>query len=436
MKEKIIKIAKSLQNEMTALRRDFHKYPELAWTEFRTASIVAKTLEDLGLKVFVGDEVMCGSLMKNVPSINELEEHMKRATEQGGYYRFIKQMEGGKTGVMGVIETGKLGPVIAIRFDFDALPINESDSSDHAPMAGGYASVNKGIMHSCAHDGHAAVGLGVATLLSEIKNELNGTIKLIFQPAEEGVQGGATSMIKKGIVDDVDIMLGFHIGLISENGTIFCETNDFKATTTYHINFTGKSAHSGANPEEGKSALLAAAHAVMAMQGIYRTSKGASRINTGVFRSGTASNIVPDKAYLEIETRGETTEINKYMKGEVYRILEASAMMYDCKVDLTPQNVEFGEAISAVCDAELVEFTKETAEELDIFENIKDKMGLGGSEDYTYFMEHIQRKGGKATHFIVGANLAAKHHNERFDFDDGVLWKIAALLVMMIHKKS
>ncbi|MCL2350614.1 MAG: amidohydrolase [Defluviitaleaceae bacterium] len=433
MKDNILKISREMQSKLEGLRRDFHKYPELAWTEFRTASIVAESLEKLGYAVSLGEEVMCGSLMKNVLDEDVLQEQMTRAIGQGGIERFVSQMSGGKTGVVGILDTGNPGPTVGIRFDTDALPITESPDGDHFPTKMGFCSVNEGIMHSCAHDGHVAAGLGVAMLLAEIKDNLKGKIKLIFQPAEEGVQGGATAMIKKGVVDDVDYMFGFHIGLTSKSGAIFCETVDFKATTKYDINFTGKSAHAGANPEDGKSALLAACAATMAMQGIYRHSKGSSRISVGVLRSGTASNIVPDHAYLEMETRGETTEINNFMKQEVYRILQASADMYDVKVGLDPAVIETGEAISAVCDSDMVAFTKKVAQELDIFAHVEDQSGLGGSEDYTFFMEHVQKRGGKATHFIAGADLAAKHHNPRFDFDDSGLWKIVALIGMMVY---
>ncbi|MDR2167173.1 MAG: amidohydrolase [Clostridiales bacterium] len=432
MTEKIVKTAEDLQDLMVHFRREFHEFPELSWTEFRTASRVAINLESMGFKTLVGEEIMCGSLMKNVPPAHELELQMERAKAQGAELPYLDRMKGGKTGVVGILETGKPGPVIAIRFDMDALPIIESDSSKHFPAREGFRSRNEGLMHSCGHDGHTAIGMGVAALLTKIRDELKGTIKLIFQPAEEGVQGGATSIIKMGVVDDADYMLSFHLGMAPLPATLFCETTGFLATTKFDINFIGKSAHSGANPEDGKSALLAAAAATMAMQGIYRHSAGASRISVGVFNSGTASNIVPDRAFLELETRGETTEINDFMKREVYRILEGAARMYDCEVDLRPEVVETGEAISAESDPELVALTKEIAEELDIFDAIEDSVSIGGSEDYTYFMERVQQKGGKALHFSVAADLKAKHHNELFDFSEDVLWKIAALLGVMI----
>ena len=422
-------LSKELQPKLVELRRDFHKYAELGWCEFRTASIVAKTLDGLGFKLLLGEDAMHidENLAKCLPSEDILAAEMSRAESQGADKHYLNKMKGGKTGVVGILDTGKPGNVIALRFDMDALPIVEPSSPTHAPFAKEYASVNHGVMHACAHDGHTAIGLGVAMVLNEIKENLTGKIKLIFQPAEEGVPGAARAMIKAGVVDDVSHIIGFHLGLASESGTLFCESYDFKAFTGYRANFKGKAAHAGVNPEEGKSALLAAAAATMAMQGIYRHGKGASRINIGAFHSGTSSNIVPDAAALKLETRGETTEINEYMKKEVYRILNATASMYDVAVEID----EVGCAISGKCDENLVSLTRKTAQNLAIFDKIENTLPLNASEDFTYFMQHIQNAGGCASHFIIGANLAANHHNEFFEFDDGVLSNAVALLCGM-----
>jgi len=425
MTEKILDIAKALQPEVVKFRRDFHKYPELGWLEFRTASIVAKTLEECGFSVVVGEDAMNADTMRNVPPDDELEAQLKRAKAQGAHSEYLEKMKGGKTAVVGVLDTDRPGDVVAMRFDIDALPIQESQNEGHVPYDNGFVSVNDGVMHSCAHDGHIAVGLGVAMALAKLKDSLTGVIKLIFQPAEEGVQGGATGIISTGIVDDVTRMLGFHIGLAARTGQIFCETTDFFAITEYHVNFTGKEAHAAANPELGKSALLAAASATLGLQGIYRHSAGASRINVGMLESGIKSNIVPNSALMKLETRGATTSINNFMKQEVYRIIGGAAQMYDVQVEI----VEAGESITADCDRTVTEATKGIAREFGIFEHVLDSLPLNASEDYTYFMEHVQNRGGIAGHFIIGADLAGKHHTIGFDFDEGILWKAVAMFV-------
>ncbi|MCL2621219.1 MAG: amidohydrolase, partial [Defluviitaleaceae bacterium] len=388
MKEKIVATAKGMQEQLVVWRRDFHKYPELGWREFRTASLVAKNLEEFGYKIIVGEDAMDGSMMLNLLGDEVLQPEMERAGTQGAFTQHFDKMKGGKTAVVGVLDTGKAGNVVAIRVDMDALPIKESDGDGHFPQKHGFRSVNEGVMHACAHDGHTAIGLGIAKLLADIKDQLTGVVKVIFQPAEEGVQGGATGIIKKGLVDDVTHMLGFHIGLKAKSGEVFCQTTDFLAATKFNVDFTGKTAHAGANPEDGKSALLAAAAATMSLQGIYRHSGGSSRISVGVLQSGTSSNIVPDKAFMALETRGETGEINAFMRGEVERIVGAAAQMYDVGHILEVT----GEATSAICDPYLVDLTKQTAHDLGIFDLVGDTIGLHASEDYSFFMEHVQAR--------------------------------------------
>ncbi|MCL2855687.1 MAG: amidohydrolase [Defluviitaleaceae bacterium] len=429
---KIAASAQNLQPQLVNWRRDFHKHPELGWTEFRTASIVAKNLADFGYQLLIGGDAMDDSQMLNLLADDVLQVQTKRAITQGAFMEYIDKMQGGKTAVMGILDTGKPGPVIALRVDMDALPIKEADEVAHFPHQQSFASINEGVMHACGHDGHTAIGLGIAKMLADSKGQLKGIVKIIFQPAEEGVQGGATSIIKKGLVDDVSHMLGFHIGLAAKSGEVYCQTTDFLAATKFNAHFTGKTAHAGANPEDGKSALLAAATATMGLQGIYRHSGGASRISVGVLQSGTSSNIVPDKAFMALETRGETTQINNFMKGEAARIIEAAARMHDVSHRLEI----VGEASAATCDQVLVNLTKKTAQDLSIFNHVGDSIGLHASEDYSFFMEHVQARGGKATHLIMGADLADAHHTKGFDFDEDCLWKTAALFTAMILEIS
>ena len=427
MREQIIKLAQELQDELINLRRDFHRYPEVGWTEFRTASIVAKHLEDYGYKVLLGEEVIDVDAMMGVPTADVLSKHLDRAKAQGAAIEYLDKMQGGKTGVMAILKTDKPGPVTALRFDIDANDMNEATEASHRPVKEGFSSVNEGAMHACGHDGHAAIGLGVAKLLMEIREELTGTIKLIFQPAEEGVRGGA-SMVAKGIVDDVDYMIGSHIGFgATETGKLICGGNGFLATTKLDATFTGIPAHAGAKPEEGKSALLAAASATMNMQGIYRHSSGASRINIGVLQAGSGRNVVPDHALLKLETRGVTSEVNEFMKQEAIRMIKASAMTYDVNYEIK----EMGGAMSGESDQEMVTLTREVAEDLNIFNEIKDYGDLGGSEDYTYFMNRVQKNGGKSNYVMIGTKIAAGHHDSFFDFDELVLSKGVALLVSM-----
>ena len=430
MKDKIIQLALSLQSELVTLRRDFHRFAEAGWTEFRTASIVAQRLESLGYKVLVGEDVIDEAAMMGVPGAEELDIHMERAKAQGAHLSYLDKMKGGKTGVVGVLETGKAGPVIGLRFDMDANDLNESSEESHRPYKEGFSSINKGAMHACGHDGHTAVGLGVAKILMEFKQEFSGTIKLIFQPAEEGVRGAA-SMTAKGIVDDVNYLLGMHLGSYGkEKGALFCGSNGFLATSKLDAHFKGVPAHAGAKPEEGKSALLAAAAAAISMQGIYRHSAGASRINVGLLQAGTGRNVVPDNALIKIETRGVSSEIDDFVKNEAQRMIRASAAMYDVEVVIK----EAGGAKSGTSDEDLIFLVRDEGEKSGLFNVIQDSIVSGGSEDFTYFMDRVQKNGGKATFFRLDTTIAAPAHNSSFDFDEDVLSKGAAMFVLMVHR--
>jgi len=427
MKDQINNLALGLQDEMVKLRRDFHRYAETGWTEFRTASIVARHLENLGFEVLVGEDVIEESAMMGVPPAEELERHMERAKAQGAHAQYLDKMKGGKTGVVGILKTGKPGPVIALRFDMDANDLNESTSENHFPLKEGFASINPGAMHGCGHDGHTAIGIGLAKVLVQIKDQLTGTIKLCFQPAEEGVRG-AYSMVCKGLFDNVDYMLAGHLGFGAKTGEITCSWDGLLATSKLDAEFKGVPAHAGAKPEEGKSALLAAAAATMSLQGIYRHSKGTSRINIGVLQAGTGRNVVPDYAVMKIETRGATSEIDAFVKNEAIRMINAAAKMYDVQVEIK----EMGGAKAVSSDPEVSALTKEAATKLDIFDTVIERMTQSGSEDYSYMMERVQNRGGKAGFFMVGANCAAGPHTTMYDFDERALSNAVALFAMMV----
>jgi aminobenzoyl-glutamate utilization protein A len=424
MNNQIIQFAKELQGKTVERRRDFHRYAETAWTEFRTAAAVADTLTKLGYQVLVGDEVVAADAMMGVPSAKELEHHMNRAVEQGANPVWVEKMRGGKTGVVGILGFNKPGPTLALRFDMDANDAAEAEEDSHRPFREGFASINKGAMHACAHDGHTAVGLTVAEILVGVKEQLSGKVKLIFQPAEEGVRG-AKAMLMRGVVDDVQVILGMHFGVnVQKLGQLACKTEGFLATTKIDAEFTGVPAHAGAAPETGRNAMLAAAAATLNLHAISRHSQGASRINVGVLQAGTGRNVIPANALLKLETRGTTSAINEYVYSEAVRIIKGAAIMYDVGVTLT----EMGCAAGCASDPVLVERVQQVAKQLGLFDTILPERNIGGSEDCTYFMERVQQKGGQAAYIMVGTELAAGHHDFRFDFNEDAMVLGAALL--------
>ena len=424
MDAKIIQAATALKETTVASRRDFHKHAEVAWSEFRTAAYVAQTLTDLGYQVSTGIDVHDEASMMGLPSKAELEKQMQRAIDQGADKVWVDKMVGGKTGVVGVMKFAKPGPTVALRVDMDANDLSEATEEKHRPFREGFASVNKGAMHACGHDGHTSIGLAVAEVLAGLKDELAGTIKLIFQPAEEGVRG-AKAMMAKGVVDDVNYVVGMHLGVnLRKTGQVACRTEGFLATTKVDATFTGVPAHAGAAPETGKNAILAACTATLNLHAISRHSQGISRVNVGVIQGGSGRNVIPANSVIKVETRGVNSEINEYIYNEAVRIIEAAAMMQGCSVKMELM----GGAAGCGNDDELVERIRKVAERQKLLPDILPSGNIGGSEDCAYFMERVQKNGGQAAFVMIGTELAAGHHDGFFDFNEDAFVPAIALM--------
>ncbi len=408
-------LAKSMESKIIAYRRDFHKYPEVGWTEFRTSSKIAEILMALGYEVKLGRKILKEEAIMGLPTQQEILNEIERAIKEGANPEIIEMMEN-LPGVVGILHTDKPGPTVAFRFDMDALSITEAQDDEHIPYKENFSSIHDGIMHACGHDGHVAIGLGLAEMLMKIKDKLSGTVKLIFQPSEEGVRG-ARAMVEAGVVDDVDYFLAFHIGFGGDVPiSLVAKTTGFLATSKTDVTYTGQTAHAGACPQQGKNALLGAASAVLNLHAIAPHSDGITRINVGVLTAGTSANIIPGSAHMKIETRGETTALNDYMQERAKSILEACAKMYGLGCHIT----DAGAAPSAEGDEELAQIVKQIGENLGL-SRIENESHFGASDDATYFMEKVQSQGGKALYFQVKTPIAANHHNSRFDFDESCL---------------
>src|SRR5690625_1473294 len=419
-----------LTKRLKAWRRDFHKHPEVGFLEMRTASLVARHLSDLGFSLQLGEEVMEKSAVMGRPTEREIEEQVRWAKDHGADEEFLPYFQEGYTGIVATLETGREGPTVAFRVDMDALPIHETEKPGHVPNQEGFRSIVPGKMHACGHDAHTAIGLGLATLLKEQVNELSGTIKLIFQPAEEGTRG-AKAMAEAGVVDDDDYFIASHIGMDVPLGHFVASDNGFLATTKMDVTFKGRSSHAGGAPEERKDVVLAAVAASLNIRVIRRLSAGASRVNVGELHAGSGRNIIPDKAEMIIEMRGETSEINEYVKEQVESVLRGAATMYNNEVEIEI----VGEALNSRCSKELAEIIHNVAGKHPfIEETVLENSGSSGSEDATYFMEAVKKRGGLATYVIFGTDLAAGHHHEEFDINEEVLLPAVEVLYGVAKK--
>lgn len=424
MYEQVKKLAEEINPEIIAIRRDFHKYAEKGWFEMRTSSIIAGKLKSYGFEVLVGESVCDGESRMGLPSDGELEAHYEWAKANGADMNFLPSTKGGFTGVIGLLNCGP-GPVTAMRFDIDALGVIENTDQDHVPAREGFSSIALNVMHACGHDGHAASGLGVAYVLSRLRNQLCGTIKLIFQPAEEGVRG-AKSIVAKGHLDDVDFFLGSHISSMPEDEEADVIPGSFGslATCKYDAYFYGKATHAGGSPEKGLNVIPAIATAILNLQGIPRHSKGSSRINVGRIEAGTGRNVIADNGKMEIEVRGETTEVNQFAEEYALRILESSAQMHGVTCEIK----KMGSALSMSSDEALAKKVKEVCERLgDIRVSSTLMSKNSGSEDISYMMNRVLEHGGQAVFMRGLTTITGDAHERNFDFDESVLLNLVKI---------
>lgn len=420
----------NLAPAIIARRRDLHKHPEAAWTEFRTASIVAKRLRELGYALTLGKDAVSKKDMMGVPSAETLKKHQERAIAQGADPELVALMEGGLTGMWADMKCGGGdGPCFALRFDMDSNDAVECTLDSHRPTKEGFASINTGAMHACGHDGHVAVGLAVAEILAEMKDSLKGSIRLIFQPAEEGVRG-AGPMVEAGCCNGVDLIVGMHIGFqAAKKGDIVCGAKGFLATTKWDVRINGKSAHAGAAPQEGKNALLAACAATTNLHAIARHGEGVTRITVGRLEGGQGRNVIPPNAFMALETRGETSALDDYMTTEAARIIKSAVEMWGCTYEVEVM----GGTKSGASTQAMVEKVKEIAETMPQFTNVVEMADFGASEDYSHMMTVVQENGGQGTYIQVGTNKTAGHHNDRFDFDEEDLMPAAEVVLRVVE---
>ena len=419
---KISDMAEEQRDELIQLRRDFHRYPETSWLEMRTSAKIAEYLTELGMEVLTGKNVCREEARIGVPDSDILERHFSQVKEQGAPARFLtEELEQGYTGVVGILRCGE-GPTVALRFDIDALPMEEAEDLEHRPFREGFSSQNPGMMHACGHDCHAAIGLGTARILSALRDQLHGTVKFLFQPGEEGTKG-AYAMVENGHLDGIDYFAGTHVAPDDkeDDGDITPGTYGSLATCKYNVFFHGQAAHAGGFPEEGKNAVLAAAHAAVGLSGIARHSQGISRVNVGVIRGGSNSNVVADEAMISMEVRGETDEINQYMDRRAKEICQAAAMMEECSCEMRLM----GRAPSQVSSPELIErisnLVRNHLPQYQVSSNPNAKNW--GSEDIGFMMNRVQEQGGQAVYMRTMTKMASPQHTVRFDVDEDVLVK-------------
>ena len=385
--------------------------PEEGWSEFRTTAFIIETLRSYGYEVLTGKKVInpdnCLGRSQKV-----VDAGIAYAREHGVSEELLAEMDG-LTGCVGVLDTGRPGPTLAVRFDIDCVPVTESTDADHIPAKEGFASTRPGLMHACGHDAHTSTGLALAHWVADHKDELKGRFKILFQPAEEGVRGAA-GMAASGIVDDADYFLAAHVAMMCKSGEVSIRPYGFLCTTKLDYRFRGTPSHAGMQPEVGRNALMAAAGAAMSLMALPRHGEGMTRVNVGYLRAGEGRNVIASTAEMQVEVRGETAKINTYMYEEAKARVQGAAAMYGVSVE----EEVMGEAVDFVPDLPLRDAAAEVAKNAPYVDKVQTTMNFNGSDDATVLIKRVQEKGGQGAYLVVGSDLAAGHHQSAFDFEE------------------
>jgi aminobenzoyl-glutamate utilization protein A len=401
---------------LVAWRRDLHRHPELGFLEFRTSARVAAALESWGFDVQEGPDVLDPSARMGLPTAQDLDEAWERVAPD----ERREAARGGFTALVATLHGDRPGRTVAVRADMDALPITESNAT-HRPAAEGFASEHAGVMHACGHDAHIAMLLDVARRLRH--RTFAGTLKLIVQPAEEGLRG-ARAMALAGAVDDVDDLLCLHIGMGVPTGTVYADTIGAFASTKLRVRFDGAAAHAAMAPERGRNALLAASSAALALHSLPQHGSAGVRLNVGYLRADGATNVVAARAVLGLELRANHVEAHADLRRRVDRVLSGCGHAYE--VDVTVETV--GEAPAVVCDEGLAAEVAAAISAVPGIEAVGRGLADHGSDDAAWLMNRTREHGGRSTYLVIGSNGTDGHHENTFDIDERSLQIGAAAL--------
>ena len=401
-------------DQLISIRRELHQFPEEGWTEFCTTAFIVEHLRKLGYEVLMGEKVISRKdCLGRDPKL--VAQAIETAKARGVSDAILAEMQE-LTGCVAVLDTGRPGPTVALRFDIDCNNVQENPSQDHRASREGWASKRPGLMHACGHDSHISTGLAVARWAMEHKDELNGKLKIVFQPAEEGVRGAA-AVAASGIVDDCDYFLSSHIAMMAKSGEIITSPIGFLCTTKFDVTFKGRPAHAGIEPNAGRNALAAACHAVTQLLGIPRHGSGMTRVNVGRLVAGEGRNVIPVNAKRVMEVRGETSEINNYMVEETQNIIAGVSKSFGVETHVE----KMGEAVDLFNDKEMVDMLDDVCSKTEGVKKVLHEVNFGGSEDATILARRVQAHGGKAAYFVLGSDRTGGHHTADFDIDESSL---------------
>ncbi|ASN04483.1 M20 family metallopeptidase [Virgibacillus necropolis] len=371
----------NIYDEIIEIRRYLHEHPELSFEEVNTAKYIADYHEKLGHQV---------------------------RTNVGG------------NGVLAYLEGGKPGPTVALRADFDALPIQEQTDVP-------FKSKNDGVMHACGHDGHTATLLGLAKVFNGMKSKIEGTIVFLHQHAEELPPGGANAMIKDGCLDGVDVIFGTHLQAQMPLGEIGYRTGPLQAAPDrFDIKIQGKGGH-GAMPHDTKDSIVIGGQLINNLQQI--VSRRVDPLESAVvsvcnFEAKNPYNVIADTAVLTGTVRTFKEEIRTFIEKEIERVIEGTCHVSGASYEYT-YSKGYPTTVNHKAETELV---ARVAPHVPGVETVKETEPIMGGEDFSYYLQNV-----KGTFFFTGAKNpdwddAYAHHHPKFDIDERALLIAAKVL--------
>lgn len=373
--------------KMVEIRRDLHQNPELGFEEVRTPKMIADYLTELGIEV---------------------------RTEVGG------------RGVVGLLKGAKPGKTVALRADFDALPIQDEKDVP-------YKSTIPNKMHACGHDGHTATLLGVATVLAKHRDELEGNVVFVHQHAEEIAPGGAKPMVEDGCLDGVDLIFGAHLSSITPLGQIgYCEGYRSAAADSFEITIHGKGGH-GASPHDTTDPVVTASQLVVNLQQIVSRNVDPIKsavLTVGSIHSGKAGNVIPDTATINGTIRSYDPDVRDLLEKRLKETAELT-----CQLTGATCEVHYSRGYDSLWNhPKETRYLRDIAKEVVGEENVIESPPGMGAEDFTYYIQEVP-----GTFFNVGAKLSDEsrvypHHHPRFDFDEKALLVAAKVFVSAVAK--
>lgn len=391
LQAKIDQMAKDIEPKAIDWRRHFHQYPELSNREFKTSATVAEHLKSLGIEVHTGVA---------------------------------------KTGVVGLLKGAKPGPVIALRADMDALPVTERNSLPFASKEKTtFNGLETGVMHACGHDSHVAILMAVAEILAKNKSELRGTVKFIFQPAEEGApegeEGGASLMVKEGVLENpkVDVIFGLHIRSFQPLGTIAYKPKGMMAASDWFtVKVTGRQSH-GATPWRGIDPVVTSSQIIQGLQNIIsrqtELTKEAAVISVGRINGGIRENIIPEQVEFSGTIRTLDPDMQKDIKSRIELTATNIAEASGAKAEVTFAN----KTMVVYNDPALTSLVSGSFSKAAGSKNVMLMNADTGAEDFSFFQEKVP-----GYFFFVGAcppevdpAKAPSHHTPDFMMDERVM---------------